>query len=225
MAVLEEVERRALEDVDAALSEIQVSLEEAARTGALDVEVLERTTETFEEMARRLNESLPPQVDAHTADEIRRRLLSVLTHRGEGSNLDVADHVLMEMEAVRHVLRDLLQEQPPIELRDAGRIVALLEEWLPSVSVAQLARLLGLSGRQLQRYRREGGTASARAQLVARLVAILRHAWTGEGVAAWFDRGRRDLAGATPMDLLDEPGANERALVLAARAGRVQGGV
>ncbi|MCP9490193.1 MAG: hypothetical protein MSC31_10000 [Solirubrobacteraceae bacterium MAG38_C4-C5] len=220
------MERRALEDVDTALSEIQVSLEEAARRGALDVEVLERMAETVKEMAGRLNDSLPPQVDAHTADEIRRRLLSVLTHpRGEGSDLDVADHVLMEMEAVRHILRDLLQEQPPIELRDAGRIVALLEEWLPSVSVAQLAGLLGLSGRQLQRYRREGGAASARAQLVARLVAILRHAWTGEGVVAWFDRGRHDLAGKRPMDLLDEPGANERALVLAARAGRVQGGV
>jgi hypothetical protein len=68
------------------------------------------------------------------------------------------------------------------------------------------------------------GASSHRIQVVARVVAILRHAWTDQGVYAWFHRPRADLGGGPPIVLLDDPG-NERALLIAARAGRVQGGV
>lgn len=217
-------ERQALEDVDKALSRVQQSLEEAARTGALDDEALQRLSGTVKEMAGRLNASLPLQVDVQAADEIRRRLLSLVTGEPEGSHLDVADHVLIELEAVRHILRDVLQEQPPVEMRDAGRLIKLLEEWLPTATVAQLAELLGLSERALQRRRRDGGSATHRMQLAARAIAVLRHAWTDQGVVAWFHRARPDLAGTRPIELLDDPGS-ERALLNAARAGRVQGGV
>ena len=42
-------------------------------------------------------------------------------------------------------------------------------------------------------------------QRVARLVAILRHAWTDEGVVAWFYRPRKDLDARKPIELIDEP--------------------
>jgi uncharacterized protein (DUF2384 family) len=131
----------------------------------------------------------------------------------------------MEMEAVRHIVRDLLDEQPPVELRDAPNVVKLLETWLPGVAVSQLAEILGLSERALQRRRHgEGGEATHRMGLVARLVAILRLSWTDQGVAAWFHRPLSSLGGRKPIDLLDDPG-RERDLLLVARAGRVQGGV
>lgn len=225
MAVLEKLERAALESVDASLLQIQQSLEAAAQSGAIDPEVVERVARTAKAAAQRVNDNLPPQIDTHAADEIRRRLISILTLDMEHTaSLDAADRFLMEMEAVRHIVRDLLDEQPPVELRNAQNVVVLLESWLPRLSVGQLARLLGLSERQLQRRRREGGDATHRIELVARLVAVLRHSWTDEGVAAWFHRSQRGLGGQTPISILDDAG-RERELLTAARAGRVQGGV
>jgi uncharacterized protein (DUF2384 family) len=225
LAVLEDVERRALAEADEAFARIQGSLEDAARSGALDREVFARLATTARDLAGRVNESLPPELDPRAADEIRRRLIAILTLDTDGqSSLDVADEFLVEMEAVRHILRDLVQEQPPIDLRDASAVITLMEEWLPRVSVNQLAEILGCSPRQLQRRRRDGGPSTSRAELVARLVAILRHGWTDEGVAAWFFRERRELEGARPIDLLEDP-QSERKLLMAARSGRVQGGV
>lgn len=225
MAVLEQGEREALEDVDASLSKLQRSLEEAAAADALDKETLERMARTAKEAAARVNDRLPPRIDPQATDEIRQRLIDVLTLDVDRmTSLDVADRLMVEMEAVRHVVRDILQEQPAIDGRDAGQVISLLDDWLAAATVAQRAELLGLSERQLQRKRRAGGTATHRERLVVQLVAILRHAWTDEGVVAWFHRSRGDLADAAPIELLDDP-SRERDLLLAARSGRVQGGI
>lgn len=224
MPVLDPAERTVLEDADRQLASLQSALQAAAEADALDPDTVDRLRRTAYELSARVNHSLPPQLDADARDEIRRRLLELLTVGSyrQAPALDVADRVLIEAEALRHVLRDLLQEQPAVELRDAQEVVSLLESWLPAAPVKDLAALLGISERQLQRYRREGGDSSSRMQLVARLVSILRHAWTDMGVLAWFARARSDLAGRTPLDVLDDP-AHERDLLLAARAGRVQG--
>jgi hypothetical protein len=47
--------------------------------------------------------------------------------------------------------------------------------------------------------------ATHRMQLAARVIAVLRHGWTDQGVVAWFHRARPDLAGARPIELLDDP--------------------
>lgn len=226
MAVLDQREREALKSVDESLRHVQRSLEEAARSGALDGQTIDRLGSTARTAAQRVNESLPPQLDDRAAAEIRDRLIAILTlDIAQATSLDVADRFLMEMEAVRHIVRDLLDEQPPVELRDAENVVRLLESWLPGVPVAALADVLGLSERALQRRRHgEGGPASHRMGIVARLVAILRLSWTAPGVAAWFYRPLSALGGSRPIELLDDPG-RERDLLLAARAGRVQGGV
>ena len=225
MAVLEQVERDALKSVDDSLRQIQRSLEEAARRGAIDAETLERLSHTVKRAAQRANDNLPAQLDDRAVAEIRQRLIALLTLEiEETSSLDVADRFLMEMEAVRHIIRDVLDEQPPVELRDARNVVVLLEDWLPGLKVAELAELLGLSPRQLQRRRVAGGESTRRAELVTRLVAILRHSWTDKGVAAWFHRPLSGLGGKRPIDVIDDP-ERERDLLLAARAGRVQGGV
>jgi AraC-like DNA-binding protein len=226
LAVLDQSERAALTRADDHLSELQNALETAARSGALDDETFERLDVTAREAVARVNQDLPPQIDADARDEIRRRLIYLLTLRPEDGllPLDIADRVLLETEAIRHVMRDLLQEQPPTEFRDAGAVVRLLEEWLPALHVKQLAELLGISERQLQRRRNEGGSSTHRMELVGRLIAILRHAWTDQGVYEWFMRARQDLGGVAPIALLDSA-QHERALLMAARSGRVQGGV
>lgn len=224
MPVLDDHERAALIEADSQLSTLQRALEAAAQNKALDREVVRRLEGTTREAIHRLNQNLPPQLDADARDEIRRRLIEILTLDMEGLPLlDVADQALLEAEAVRHVVRDVLQEQPPAHLRDAAEVIALLEEWLPSLTVKQLAELLGMSERQVQRRRAEGGVSTSRTQVVARLVAVLRHAWTDQGVYAWFKRPRDEFQEQTPIDMLEDAG-NERALLLAARAGRVQGG-
>lgn len=225
MSVLDQGERDAIAQADEQLSGLQDALQLAAQQGALDREFFERISVTANGVIHRVNQDLPPHLDANARDEIRRRLLGLVTLSLEDQEpLDVADQVLHETEAVRHVLRDVLQEQPPAELRDAGAVVRLLEGWVPNLTVRQLAELLGLSERALQRRRAEGGASTARAQTVARLIAILRLGWTDQGVYAWFHRPRPSLGEVSPFELLDEP-SRERDLVIEARAGRVQGGV
>lgn len=224
VAVLDYNERAALIEADSQLSALQEALETAAHSDALDPELFRRLAATARETIHRLNQNLPPHLDADARDEIRRRLIELLTlPTNDLSLLDIADQALLEAEAVRHVVRDVLQEQPPAELRDAGAIVRLLEDWLPGLTVRQLAELLGMSERQLQRRRQVGGTSTARMQLVARLAAVLRHGWTDAGVYAWFKRQRPALDEQAPLDVIEDP-AYERLLVVAARSGRVQGG-
>ncbi len=224
MPVLDEHERAALREADEQLAALQEALEAAARGDALDDEFFRRMESTTREAVHRLNQNLPPHLDSEASNEIRRRLIEFLTMPIENRQLlDVADQALVEAEAVRHVVRDVLQEQPPARLRDAAAVIRLLEEWLPGLTLRQVSELVGLSDRQVQRRRRDGGVSTPRMQLVARLVAILRHAWTDAGVYAWFHRSRPGLAERAPIDLLDDP-AQERALLTIARAGRVQGG-
>lgn len=223
MTVLDAEERAALEDADRQLLALQAALEEAAASHVVDHELVGRVRATAQDTFHRLNQNLPPQLEADATDEIRRRFIDVLTFPADGvPALDVADQALMETEAVRHIVRDVLQEQPPAELRDATAVVALMDTWLPGLTVRQRAILLGISERQLQRRRTEPAASTRRMQIVARLVAILRHAWTDQGVLAWFERERDDLGGRAPWALLDDPAA-ERALLGAARRGRVQG--
>lgn len=225
MPVLDEQERTALLEADDELSALQAALESAVQNNAIDRESVDRLRETAQEVVHRINSKLPMQIDPDARDEIRRRLIEMLTLKMvDGELLDLADRALIEAEAVRHVVRDLLQEQPPVELRQAGQTVRLLEEWLPGLSVSELSELTDVSVRQLQRLRRdEKSVSSARLQLVARLAAILRHAWTDRGVFDWFARPRVELGGRAPLELLDDP-SRERDLLLLARAGRVQGG-
>jgi len=225
LPVLDERERAALEDADSRLLHLQEAFETAARLDALDMEAFRRLNETARETIHRLNNSLPPHLDADARDEIRRRFIEMLTLPTEDDvqPLDIADKALMETEAVRHIFRDVLQDQAPADLRQAGAVIGLLDEWLPGLTVRQRAELLGISDRQLQRRRQDAGGSTARMQTVARLVAILRHGWTDQGVFAWFHRPRPALDEQAPIDVLDDP-TYERTLILAARSGRVQSG-
>lgn len=218
--------RRETAGVDEWIGRLQREIDEEASAGAIDAEGLARLSKAIRDAARRISSEVVPEIDAPAANQVDQRLISMLTlDLDETSPLDAADHYLLGLETVRHIVRDALDEQRPEALRRrADEIIAMLEAWLPSAGVVELAELLGGSVRQLQRRRSADRPASAREQLVARLVATLRHSWTDAGVVAWFHRPRADLDGAAPIERLGDP-AFERELLMAAKSGRAQGGV
>jgi hypothetical protein len=106
---------------------------------------------------------------------------------------------------------------------NSAEVMANLRQILPSIKQAELAALLGKSQRQVQRWGVQKGPPPRRLELVARLAALLRHAWTEQGVVYWFMRPRQDLGGKKPIDVLDDPN-READLMGAARRGRAQHG-
>lgn len=217
-------DRARLEELDEQLERLIRRLRKRVESGApLHVQRFRRTARRA---AIGLSATLPPDLDPEALAEIRRLILEgiAVLEEGDGARpLDLADDFLVRAEAIRQYVRDALDEHLDVDEGNAGAVANRLVEWLPRVSQQEIARLAGISPRQFQRWRSGGGPAPRRLQLVARLVALLRRAWTPEGVVAWFDRPRPELGGKRPVEVLDDPSL-ERSLVVAVRQGRAQGG-
>lgn len=175
-----------------------------------------------------LREGLRPEDDLDKAQVIEFHdalwaINRLLTGRETSYDLDVIDQLLVAIERVRHVIRDALDEHVVGLPGDAGLVVEELKRWLPNTSNETIANLVGVNRKTLTRWVKARRPAPRRLQLVAHLVAILRHNWTEEGVIAWFERPRRGLDGRRPSSVLGDPGAEE-ALLSEARAGRSQDG-
>jgi hypothetical protein len=132
---------------------------------------------------------------AETSDAVRRQLFA---------------DALVDIEALRHILRDGIDHEPLRTVDADGATflsrsgaVAQISKWLPRLTAAEQAVLLGLDERQARRWR-EGGDrpASERAQIVVELVGVLRHSWTNEGVVRWFARRHPMLDDRTPDAVL-----------------------
>jgi len=138
-------------------------------------------------------------------------------------DLEACDAMLIRVERLRHVLRDALDEHVSGVTDDTAAVMRDLRAWLPTTTRNQLAELLGVERRTLPRWeKQEGRPPRARLGAVARLVAVLRHSWTEQGIVAWFYRPRRELGGRTPIEALEDAAFDEEALISAARAGRSQ---
>ena len=222
----ETTERAQLEQAE------QVVLEwmEALRGEAdkLDDSQVENFADTMRRVVTRLSKDLGPlDLDPESLAEIRGVIIGGVekldTEDGADSRIDVLEDLLIRGEKIRHVLRDALDADVGADPRDARAMGDSLVDWLPRVPQREIAQLAGISLRQFQRWLKDGGESPRRLELVARLVALLRRAWTPEGVVAWFHRTRRDLDGRAPIDVLDDPDA-EQALMRAVRQGRAQHG-
>jgi hypothetical protein len=225
-------ERDRLEAIDDLTSEVnewrESLLASLAELGDVAAEVAdEAQRQRFQDTLNRL---LHLDDELHSADfdpewvaEFRGLLLDSLRSMQTRQPLDAFDDLLLNAEAIRHLLRDAIDGHVDGGEEDIGKVVDELQARLPRVSQAELAELLGISTRQLQRWMKSHAPPSRRAQLVARLVALLHRAWTPEGVVAWFYRARRELGDRPPIDVLDDP-ALERQLMLIVRQGRAQHG-
>ncbi len=138
----------------------------------------------------------------------------------EDQDLDTIDQLVLASERVRHVIRDALDEHVAGVSGDVGLVVGELVALLPNTTRTTIAELLGVDRRTLARWGKQSGTPAPRLKTVARLVAILRHNWSEDGIVAWFHRPRRDLEGRTPLAVLAEDNFDDQALLSAARAGR-----
>ena len=219
--------RRLLEidsEVEGVKAAFQEALDEVASHPELDGSVQQRLADLGKRLA-----DLKPQLDATDLSyEQRATLYSALVDvsgamNGAPGDLNRFEAALVGIERARHVIRDALDEFVGGANANRRQLLHELERSLPDTRQADLAELLAVDPRTIRRWTNEAGTPEHRLQLVARLVAVLRNAWTPKGVLAWFHRPRRDLDGKAPIELLTDPGA-ERDLLNAARSSRNQYG-
>lgn len=220
---LADLERR----ISDALAKLRGEVEAAASDAevpAVDPEYVDRWLETARRLSVQVSNDLPPQLEPEAVAEIRKiivNLLDGLERVDETRPLDTIDQFFVGSEAVRHIIRDTLDEHVGVRDDDARRLVAYLKEALPRVTQADQARIAGMSTRHLQRLAKEGGPPPRQLILAARLVKLLRYVWNPEGVIAWFHRERTELDGHAPIDVAGDPGF-ERVLLRLARQGRAQ---
>lgn len=144
----------------------------------------------------------------HDNDEARRRDLRVA------------------LEQFRLALRDIVASRPFAEDTPVTEVLANVST-IVAVPQRDLADLMGVSIRQLQRWLAPGGPApsgddEARVRIVAQLVNQLRHTFTGPGVVKWFHR-RHPTLHVRPVQWLDDP-LRYPALLSAATASRAMSG-
>jgi hypothetical protein len=180
------------------------------------------------DVSKRLADLKPQLETADLTYEQRATLYSALVDVSNAMTADPGDlnrfeAALIGIERVRHVVRDALDEFVGGANADRRRLLHELEGSLPGVRQADIAELVAVDPRTIRRWASEPGEPEHRLQLIAKLVAVLRHAWTPKGVLAWFHRPRRELGDRAPIDLLDDPGS-ERSLLSAARGSRNQYG-
>jgi DNA-binding XRE family transcriptional regulator len=217
-----------LEQYDHVVEEIKRSFAEALRHLEEEPAVRDSFEDRLRDLAVRLKELgdtlRPEDFDKEQGFALFRAFLAVrdlVDEAGDSPDLDTCNELLINIERIRHVFRDAIDEHVTGVGDDRRLVLADLRKWLPKTPQATLAALIGVDRRTLTRWAKEAGGPSPRLQLIARLVAILQHNWTEEGVVAWFDRPRRDLDGRRPRALLSDA-TNEDALIMAARSGRAQ---
>lgn len=202
----------------------------------------------LDELARRTNDrllalskdALELELSDALRNELRQYLLAALRTLNEIVHSSQADEqrryaaeTLVELEAVRHIFRDAIDHEPLRSTHPDGSAFLSragaadqITKWLPRLSRDEQAELLGIEARTLLRWKEMPDAPAPRpAELATELVGILRHSWTNEGVARWFQRSHPLLDGRTPAEVLaeDDPDWEQR-LLNAARAGRAQTG-
>jgi uncharacterized protein (DUF2384 family) len=214
--------------VDAKLEELQqgfVAALEHLRQAPQDQVSEERWKETVQRLKDLRYAIREDDYDREQLFTIAKALLDIrdLLESDGAWNLDICDQLMVQIERIRHVVRDALDEHVEGGASDVGVVLQDLARWLPNVPDHTIARFVGVDRRTLSRWREQAGTPRRTLRVFARLVAILRHNWDEEGILAWFDRPRRDLDDRRPGALIADPDA-EAALISAARSGRSQYG-
>ena len=217
---------RRLLEIDTEVEGVKAAFEAAIAEVTAHPEIDGSAEKRLTEVGRRLS-ALKPQLEAADLSfEQKATLYAAMVDITNAMNaapddLDRFEAALIGIERVRHVIRDALDEFVGGASADRRRLLEEIERSLPGVKQADLAKLLDVDPRTVRRWSSAPGEAEHRLQLVAHLVAILRHAWTPKGIVGWFQRPRRDLDGKRPIDLLEDP-ASERRLLTAARSSRNQ---
>jgi hypothetical protein len=227
-AAVKDPQHRRLIEIDTEVEGVKTAFEEALDEVGKHPEIDGSVQKRLADVSRRLADLKPQLEAADLSYEQRATLYSALVDVSTAMSADPGDlnrfeAALVGIERVRHVIRDALDEFVGGASADRRRLLQEMKRSLPGVPQTDIAELLAVDPRTIHRWSNEPGEPDHRLQLVARLVAVLRHAWTPRGILAWFQRPRRDLDDRAPTQLLDDPGS-ERVLLSAARSSRNQYG-
>jgi len=215
-------ERDELRKFEELIEESSRRLLQALSETPIPADYVDRWRHTASRLSDAINRSTPPSLDAEQVAEIRGELLEMMQRVADhdpARPLDSVEAALLGLEAIRHIVRDALDQQAPGE-SDARELLRELESALPRVNRKDLATLLGTSDRSIQRMLagERPVPPSRRLVLVARLVSLLRRGWTPEGIVAWFHRPRPELEEHSVAEMIDD------AAFELARHGRAQHG-
>jgi hypothetical protein len=228
MVSTENSRRGRLGEIDSEIKDVKTDFEAALAEVTRRPEIDDSARKRLAGIGGRLA-ALKPQLEAADLSlEQRAALYSAMLDvstamTAKSGDLDRFEAALVGIERVRHVIRDALDEFVGGANADRRRLLQEIERSLPGIHQTEIAELLDVDPRTIRRWGKETGRPEHRLLLVARLVAVLRNAWTPEGVIAWFHSQRRDLGGTIPMDLLNDP-SSEFSLLSAARSSRTQYG-
>ncbi len=181
----------------------------AQRLMTLEREIPAEVSQLVDELADRLTEpSSYTAVDPYLSNSLLAALLAGEKGLRAANEDDRRSRVRIALEQVRQVLRDVADEAPTAESTDTARVVRFINDTL-SVPQHDIAELLGVHVRTLQRWLKGGampeGDDEARVRMVAKTLAHLRHMYTAPGVVRWFSRPHAALGGRRPLELLDDP--------------------
>ena len=149
-------------------------------------------------------------VDPHYIEILLRATLSAQLALMEPDLPESRDRLRFALDGLASAFDAIAESRPVSDERTGKELVNWLAE-RTEVSQAELAKLLGVSPRQFQRWlspAEKAGPEGAdlrRVQQIARIVNQLRFALTPAGVIDWFTWQLPDLAGERPIDLLDDP--------------------
>ncbi len=220
-------EHEELQRFSALLEDSSRKLLDALRRSPVPADYLGRWQHTASRLSEAIDRSTPPSLDPEQVAEIRGELLRVMQRVADADAtrpLDSVEAALLGFEAIRHLVRDELDRQA-VGDGDARTLLAGLKDALPHIGLRDLARLLDVSERSIQRTLASPTAVEPKRRLVlvARLVSLLSRGWTPEGVIAWFDRERPELGGVSVLAAIDDASYEQEIFELA-RHGRAQHG-
>ncbi len=149
-------------------------------------------------------------IDPHYIEILLRATLSAQIALMEPDLPESRDRLRMALDGLAAAFDAIAEQEPVSDDRTGKELVTWLAEHT-EVSQAELARLLGVSPRQFQRWlsptEKAGpeGDDLRRVRGVARIVNQLRFSLTPAGVIWWFSHRLPQLGRKRPIDLLDRP--------------------
>lgn len=150
-------------------------------------------------------------IDPHYVEILLRATLSAQIALMEPDLPDSHLRLRMALDGLAAGFDAIAEQEPVSDERTGKELVTWLAEHT-EVSQAELARLLGVSPRQFQRWlsptEKAGpeGDDLRRVRAVVRIVNQLRFSLTPAGVIWWFSHRSPQLGRKRPIDLLDRPG-------------------
>lgn len=160
-------------------------------------------------------------IDPHYVEILLRASLSAQIALMEPDVPASRDRMRMALDGLAAAFDAIAEQEPVADDRSGKELVTWLAE-RTEVSQAELARLLGVSPRQFQRWLSPSETAGPdgddlrRVRAVARIVNQLRFSLTPAGVVDWFSWRVPQLGRKRPIDLLDRPERLPELIALAA---------